>query len=60
MLNNKGEFIKFSFIADGISAPVITLLVLTAGAHILLVNHENKSEKNSNVSAATNQQIEIM
>ena len=54
-LNNKAEFINLSLKAEGISAPTITLLNLTAGAHILLVNHENSNEKNANASAATNQ-----
>lgn len=54
-LSSRAEFIRPSLIADGISAPAITLLILTAGAHILLVNQENKSEKKANASAATNQ-----
>jgi len=33
----------------------MTLLNLTAGAHMLLVNHENNNEKNANASVATNQ-----
>ena len=41
--------------AEFISALAIVLLTLTAGAHMLLVNPENSSEKKANDSAATNQ-----
>ena len=59
--NSKAEFINLRLKADGISAPVITLLNLTAGAYILLVNHENSSEKMQMLLlAATNQQKETM
>lgn len=54
-LSNKAEFINLRPIADGISALAIIPLILTAGAHMLLVNHENNKEKKAKASAATSQ-----
>ena len=54
-LSKRAEFISLRPIAEGISTLAIILLILTAGAHMLLVNQENSSEKKANASAATSQ-----
>lgn len=54
-LSKRAEFINLRPMAEGISALSMILLILTAGAHMLLVNQENNSEKKANASAATNQ-----